>query len=199
MTGKEKCAILKQIRRDIAAKNDISLTIAECKHQGDCKGTCPRCEAEVEALERALEKRRRNGLRNVLTGISAGLLTALHLTSCGPEIPAEGGDVPKIVDASETDENGDPTAACKNGTDTEDPGHPPVPMGDIIGPVEIEGEVAVPETELPTDETAEAAAQTVGQQTEPKAAPEAEPDNGQNGQTEEKEQNPALIMPEVEI
>ena len=54
MNGKATCAILKQIRREIAEKNDIALVIAECSHKGDCPGTCPRCEAEVRILERAL-------------------------------------------------------------------------------------------------------------------------------------------------
>ena len=58
MRGKEKCRILKQIRAEIAAQNDIDLVIEECTHKGECRGTCPRCESEVRYLERELEKRR---------------------------------------------------------------------------------------------------------------------------------------------
>ena len=76
MTGKQKCAILRQIRRDIAAKNDISITISECKHQGSCLGTCPKCESEVAELEKALDARRKKGKQVVLAGISAGLIAA---------------------------------------------------------------------------------------------------------------------------
>ena len=76
MTGKQKCAILRQIRRDIAAKNDISITISECKHQGNCLGTCPKCESEVAELEKALDARRKKGKQVVLAGISAGLIAA---------------------------------------------------------------------------------------------------------------------------
>ena len=83
MNGKDKCAILKQIRRDIAKQNDIALTIAECKHKGDCAGTCPRCEAEVAALERALADRRRQGKKVIVAGISAGLIAA-NCSSCEP-------------------------------------------------------------------------------------------------------------------
>ena len=54
MRGKEKCKALKEIRRQIAEKNDIEFVVSECKHQGDCKGTCPKCEAEVRYLEREL-------------------------------------------------------------------------------------------------------------------------------------------------
>ena len=51
MNGKNKCKILKEIRKQIAAENDISYVTSECKHKGDCLGTCPKCEAEVRYLE----------------------------------------------------------------------------------------------------------------------------------------------------
>ena len=77
MNGKQKCKILKQIRQQIAQENDIDLVIAECTHKGDCRGTCPRCEAEVRYLEQELEKRRRLQKRVALVGISAGMTLAL--------------------------------------------------------------------------------------------------------------------------
>ena len=81
MNGKDKCRILKEIRRQIAKENDIDLVIRECTHKGDCRGTCPRCEAEVRYLERELEKRRRLKKRVALAGISAGVM--LTLSGCG--------------------------------------------------------------------------------------------------------------------
>lgn len=81
MNGKQKCEILKSIRRDIAKANDISLDIPECTHKGECQGTCPRCESEVKALERQLEARRRRGLKVAVAGISAGVI-ALTASSC---------------------------------------------------------------------------------------------------------------------
>ena len=42
--GKEKCRILKEIRAEIARANDIEWVVSECKHKGNCKGTCPKCE-----------------------------------------------------------------------------------------------------------------------------------------------------------
>lgn len=77
MNGKQKCRILKQIRQEIARENDIDLVIAECTHRGACRGTCPRCEAEVRYLERELEKRRQLHRRIALAGISAGVTLAL--------------------------------------------------------------------------------------------------------------------------
>lgn len=81
MNGKEKCEILKNIRRDIAKANDIPIDIPECKHQGDCLGTCPRCEAEMKMLENKLAERRRRGFKIAVAGISAGLV-ALSTASC---------------------------------------------------------------------------------------------------------------------
>ncbi len=81
MNGKDKCRILKEIRRQIAEANDIDLVIRECTHKGDCKGTCPRCEAEVRYLEEQLEKRRQGRKRVALAGISAGAVMAL--SGCG--------------------------------------------------------------------------------------------------------------------
>lgn len=82
MTGKNKCKILKEIRRQIAEENEIDLVIEECRHKGECKGTCPRCESEVRYLENEIEKRRRNGKRIALAGISAGIIAAM--TGCAP-------------------------------------------------------------------------------------------------------------------
>ena len=74
--GKQTCKILKEIRKQIAAENDINLVIEECTYQGDCLGTCPKCEAEVRYLERELEKRQRLGKAAVVAGLSVGLLGA---------------------------------------------------------------------------------------------------------------------------
>ena len=74
--GKQTCKILKEIRRQIAAENDIDLIIEECTYKGDCLGTCPKCEAEVRYLERELEKRQRLGKAAVVAGLSVGLLGA---------------------------------------------------------------------------------------------------------------------------
>ena len=81
--GKRICNALKGIRADIARQNDIPLEIPECTHEGDCPGTCPRCESEVRFLERELEKRRRQGKAVKVAGIAAGL--TLILTSCTPK------------------------------------------------------------------------------------------------------------------
>ena len=83
MDGKEKCKALKQIRKQIAENNDIRYVVEECKHKGNCKGTCPRCEAEVRYLERELEKRRNLGKKVAVAGVSLGL--AASFCACSPQ------------------------------------------------------------------------------------------------------------------
>ena len=78
--GKEKCRILKEIRAEIARQNDIEWVVSECKHQGNCKGTCPKCEQEVRQLEKALAKREALGKKVAVVGVSASI--ALAVTGC---------------------------------------------------------------------------------------------------------------------
>lgn len=77
--GRQTCKILKEIRRQIAEANDIQLVIDQCQYQGDCAGTCPKCESEVRYLEQQLRLRRLSGKAVALMGLSAGLLS---LSSC---------------------------------------------------------------------------------------------------------------------
>ena len=72
--GKKTCKMLKEIRKEIAKSNDIAYVTTECKYQGDCAGTCPKCEAEVRYLEEELEKRRSAGKKVVLAGVAAAML-----------------------------------------------------------------------------------------------------------------------------
>lgn len=48
--GKAKCEALKAIRKELAEANGIEYADRECSHQGDCTGTCPLCEFELEKL-----------------------------------------------------------------------------------------------------------------------------------------------------
>ena len=74
MNGKAKCKILKEIRRQIAESNDIHYVVSECPHQGDCTGTCPRCEAEVAYLENELKKRQALGKTVLVAGLAASIM-----------------------------------------------------------------------------------------------------------------------------
>ena len=87
--GKQTCKILKEIRKQIAAENDIELVVSECTYQGDCLGTCPKCEDEVRYLERELEKRQRMGKAAIFAGMTIG--TAITAAGCGPLMPTPNG------------------------------------------------------------------------------------------------------------
>ena len=111
--GKRTCKILKEIRKQIAEENDIELVVSECTYQGDCLGTCPKCEAEVRYLERELEKRQRMGKAAVFAGMSIG--TLLTAAACGST-------------ANTTNSNSN----CPNGTEvTDNTIHEPL-AGDVV-------------------------------------------------------------------
>lgn len=74
MLGKEKCKALKEVRRKIAEQNDIEYAVSECSYQGECKGTCPRCEEELQYLEKELERRKKIGKAVIIGGISVGVI-----------------------------------------------------------------------------------------------------------------------------
>lgn len=162
MNGRDKCKILKQIRSDIAQKNDIALTVAECTHKGDCAGTCPCCESEVAMLEKALAIRKRQGRKIVLAGISAGIVAASY-TSCGPYIPIKEfgqklfGIESLAGDIAVSTTDGDTIGVTDESTEI-----PPEYMGKIAPPIETTDtedefmyEGIIPDTAEADNETAE--------------------------------------------
>lgn len=71
--GKNICNQLKEVRKRIAEENGIPLEIEECTYKGECRGTCPRCEAEVRYLENALADRLRLGKVATVAGLALSL------------------------------------------------------------------------------------------------------------------------------
>jgi hypothetical protein len=151
--GKEKCRILKEIRAEIARANDIEWVVSECKHQGNCKGTCPKCEAEVRQLEAALARREALGKAVAVAGIAAGI--AVSVTGCDDflatggtpldgDMPVDGGMLPPVETTAEKDTG----EACTEVEFGEYPEPDTVPVkGEEIP---IPGEPAEPDT---VDET----------------------------------------------
>lgn len=170
MTGKSKCKILKEIRRQIAAQNDIDFVTADCKFQGNCSGTCPKCESEVRYLEDELRKRRQAGKAIAIAGIAAALVVTA--TGC---IPVQtGGDPLPDTSQNTTDSTDEPlmgvpeTQPTSSTESTEDvDGYMEPPMGDIppesTAPDEYMGdplpddywEGEIPDPTDPTEETTE--------------------------------------------
>ena len=76
MLGKQKCKILKEIRQRIADENDIPYITKECSFQGDCSGTCPRCESELRYLESQLALRSSMKKSVTVAALCAGMVLA---------------------------------------------------------------------------------------------------------------------------
>lgn len=71
---KKKCEHLKQIRKNMADALGVDLKQRECTFEGDCKGTCPKCEQEENLLKKAL-----------LKGSAVVATTAIVFTGCATE------------------------------------------------------------------------------------------------------------------
>ena len=137
MTGKDKCKMLREIRRRIAEENDIELITSECTHKGTCRGTCPKCEAELRFLERSLARRKSLGKRVTVAALALGM-TASMAGCVLPEIHLKpGGEL-----------EGDVPMQTPEPTD-----EPVILDGDVAyfpddDPERLEGEIAVPEGDV---------------------------------------------------
>ncbi len=100
--GKKICNELRNVRLKIAEANNIPYTPEECTHEGDCMGTCPKCEAETRYIERQLTAKQRLGKAAAIIGI-ATCTTAMApmLSSCDRELQ---GDMPTTGVAPDIEE-----------------------------------------------------------------------------------------------
>lgn len=114
--GKKICEQLKQIRCDIASKNGIPFETHECQHQGDCSGTCPRCEAELQYLEKELVKR--NRLAKV-AALATGLTLSMSACTTQGDVPREDNELEgePAVEILEGDILPESDTTCTSGED----------------------------------------------------------------------------------
>ena len=91
MRGKEKCRILRQIRQRIADENDIPYVTRECSFQGECRGSCPRCESELRYLESQLALRASLGKRVAVAALCATM--SLGAAACSSPFGSKSGDL----------------------------------------------------------------------------------------------------------
>ena len=98
--GKSVCNVLKDVRKAIADANDIKYEPAECGFEGECRGTCPACEAEVRYIERELKLRRLAGRAVTVAGIALG---AAALSACGSDVMEHLGQEQTAVKAEGAD------------------------------------------------------------------------------------------------
>ena len=151
--GKEKCRILKEIRAEIARQNDIEWVVSECRHQGNCKGTCPKCEQEVRELESALARRQALGKAVAVVGISASI--ALSVTGCDDLLATGGTPLPDSQVTTDHDTHAGVVDGEMRPPESESESEPEVvPMGEVYLPDETE-EVPLPGEEPDETEDAE--------------------------------------------
>lgn len=142
MNGKNKCKILKDIRRQIAENNDIAYVTTDCKFQGECTGTCPKCEAEVRYLEEELAKRKKAGKAIAVAGIAAALVVGTAgctLDWIGPEQELTGDVLYEATEEPTTQKNGILDMGRTEAAETE-------PTEEIV----LMGDVAIEETQTET-------------------------------------------------
>lgn len=61
MDGKTKCRFLKEMRKQIADENNIPFEISDCDYEGDCRGTCQKCDEELQYLTKLLKEKESQG------------------------------------------------------------------------------------------------------------------------------------------
>lgn len=96
--GRSVCNVLKGIRKAIADANGIKYEPVECSFEGECRGTCPACEAELRYIERELSLRRMAGRAVAVAGIALG---AAALTACGRDTAQQFEQPKTTVNANE--------------------------------------------------------------------------------------------------
>lgn len=164
--GKSKCDYLKKIRENIAKHYGIPFQTKECGFEGECKGTCPKCEQEVRYLEMELLKK--GVLKKSLTLACALPMMASAVGSA--EAPLKGMMAPAVeatdfapLEKKIVRQNFSPASLQHQGEEGEIP-PPPPPPPDIAPPlipddlvdteegiIEIEGDIAPPPPPIPDD------------------------------------------------
>ena len=62
--GRIICDELKRVRLELAKANGIDYNPTVCNHQGECSGTCPKCEAELAELTRQIKEKKEAKMRS---------------------------------------------------------------------------------------------------------------------------------------
>ena len=70
MTAREKCSLLRQIRKEIAESNGIVYLSSECTQKGECEGSCHICDAEIRYLDLEIQRLVNEGKTISLSGLS---------------------------------------------------------------------------------------------------------------------------------
>lgn len=80
--GKKKCEVLKKVRKAVADAHGIAYEPAVCTHEGECQGTCPKCEAEVRYIETEIKKKYGEMTKKAAVTVGTVVTTGMALASC---------------------------------------------------------------------------------------------------------------------
>lgn len=86
--GRIICDELKRVRLELAKANGIDYQPTVCNHQGECSGTCPKCEAELAELTRQIKEKKEAkiiGVAPLKIVAMAATAAALSLSACHEE------------------------------------------------------------------------------------------------------------------
>ena len=87
--GRIICDELKRVRLELAKANGIDYNPIVCNHQGECSGTCPKCEAELAELTRQIKGKKSVKVIGIaplkVAAVVAATATALSLSACYEE------------------------------------------------------------------------------------------------------------------
>lgn len=86
--GRIICDELKRVRLELAKANGIDYNPTVCNHQGECSGTCPKCEAELAELTRQIKEKKSAkviGVAPLKIVAMAATAAALSLSACHEE------------------------------------------------------------------------------------------------------------------
>ena len=98
------------------------MEIEECTFKGECRGTCPKCEAEMRYLENALADRLRIGKVATVAGIALGL--AATVTQAQAQTPID--TIPKPQD------NNIQQMGCVKGEVIDTKTHAAIPFASVV-------------------------------------------------------------------
>jgi periplasmic protein TonB len=84
--GKITCEVLKKIRSEIAEANQIDYRSEPCSFKGECIGTCPKCESELQYLEHQLIKKQGSQKTALFAGVSLAIMSGF--SACKQSDPA---------------------------------------------------------------------------------------------------------------
>ena len=108
MNGRKICKSLREIRLRIANANGIDYTPAVCTHEGNCSGTCPKCESELRYIERQLIRRSAMGKKVALAGLALGAaslmpIQAQQVNPATSDTTIQQPQEPRLIDAAPGD------------------------------------------------------------------------------------------------